>query len=80
MSESVICLLPRVSFCTCGKEGEEREQVQGGGKGLAQAGGGCRSLPNPLSQRSLFLPVFTAAFGLFTAQRCVLKTVYLTKT
>lgn len=36
--------------------------------------------PDPHSHLNLFLPVFTAAFGLFTARAvCVLKTVYLTK-
>lgn len=29
------------------------------------------SLPTPHSHLNLFLPVFTAAFGLFTAWRCV---------
>lgn len=78
MSESVICLPPRVSLCTYGRRWEERASKRRLGK--ACPGWWGPSLPpNPHPHLNLFLPVFTAAFGLFTAQRCVLKTVYLTK-
>lgn len=78
MSESVICPPPRVSLCTYGRRWEERASKRRLGK--ACPGWWGPSLPpNPHPHLNLFLPVFTAAFGLFTAQRCVLKTVYLTK-
>lgn len=59
------------------KVGGKREQVEGGWKGLPGLVEAPSILPNP--HLNLFLPVFTAAFGLFTAQRHVLKMVYLTK-
>lgn len=59
------------SLCTHGK--------RAGREGAYTEGCPCSFPPNPHSHLNLFLPVFTAASGLFTAQRCVLKTVYLTK-
>lgn len=57
------------------KEAGERARVEEAGKGWWGP-----IPPSALPPLNLFLPVFTAAFGLFTAWQCVLKMVYLTKT